>query len=177
MIRANVGERFMIVVALWDEAVGINASGRTVYYDIRDENDNPLFPPINGTLIESTVASGIYKKILSIDVPGEYVCYAVCDDFYSSTEEIIINQENIYDEVKASRAYNLKVEDVVRDSTVPTASQLVRNVPLGSTDYIITYIKNDDDLDWSYPTASGVSFAWYKTINSEMPFKMGDSGV
>jgi len=62
MIRVNIGESFIITVALWDEDTGLNASGRTVYYDVRDVNDTALSPPLNGVLPESTTESGIYRK-------------------------------------------------------------------------------------------------------------------
>jgi len=177
MIRADIGERFVIVVALWDEVTGVNASGRTVYYDIRDEDDNPVSPPMNGLLPESTVASGIYKKAMSMNTAGEYVCYATCNGFYSNTEEIIINPENIYTIAKANRNYNISVEDVPRTNGVANASQTVRNVPLNATDYIITYVKDDDEDDWDSTTTSGTSYAWYRSIDDELPFRMGSDGL
>ena len=177
MIRADIDERFVVVVALWDEVTGVNASGRTVYYDIRDEADTPLSPPMNGALPESTVVSGIYKKAMSINTPGEYVCYATCDEFYSNTEEIIINPENIYNLTKSNRNYNISVEDVPRNNAVANASQTVRKVPLGSTDYIITYVKSDDEEDWDSTTSSGVSYAHYRSITDSLPYKMADDGL
>lgn len=177
MIRADIGEKFVIVVALWDEATGTNAPGQTVYYDIRDEDDNALVPPMNGILPESVVASGIYKKSIIINTPGEYVCYATCAGFYSSTEEIIINPESIYEVAKSVRPYNLSIEDVPRTNSTATASQVIRNVPLGSTDYIITYIKNENDTNWATSTTSGISYAWYESTSSNLPYKMGDNGL
>jgi len=41
MIRVDIGETFPITVALWDEETGKNASGQTVYYDVRDMSDKP----------------------------------------------------------------------------------------------------------------------------------------
>ena len=173
MIRVNIGESFIITVALWDEDTGLNASGRTVYYDVRDVNDTALSPPLNGVLPESTTESGIYRKSLTINTPGEYVCYATSIGFYSSTEEIIVNPENIYDLVKQNRHYNVSVEEVLRTNSPATASQVARNVPLNSTDYIMTIIKGDDDSDWGSTTVSGIIHAHYRSITDSLPFKMG----
>ena len=175
MIRADISENFPITVALWDEETGQNVSGQTVYYDVRTMADASLSPPLAGTLTESTVTSGIYRTTLSIDTAGEYVCYATCSGFYSSTEEILINPESIYDLAKQNRHYNISVEDVVRTNGVPTASQAVRNVPLNRTDYVITKIKDDSDSDWSSTTASGIVYAWYNSTDDTVPFKMGAS--
>lgn len=177
MIRADIGESFIVSVALWDEDTGENASGRTVYYDIRDDNDLSLSPPISGIMSESTVTSGIYYTTASIDTPGEYICYATCYGFFSSSEEIIVNAENIYELTKQNRYYNISVEEVVRTNSVPTSSQTARNVPLNKTDYIITYIKSDSDSNWASTTASGVVYAHYRTSVSDLPYKMGDDGL
>lgn len=177
MIRADVGENFIVSVALWDEGTGENATGRTVYYDIRDENDVALSPPMNGVLPESTVTSGIYLKELSIDMSGDYICYATCSGFFSSSEEILINPENIYDLVKQNRHYNISVEEVVRTNGSATTSQANRNVGLNATDYIITRIKNNSDSDWSSTTVSGVVYAWYRNLGDSLPYKMADDGV
>jgi len=173
MLRVDVGESFPISVALWDEDTGLNASGRTVYYDIRDTSDNALFPPVNGVLPESTTESGIYRKELTVNTPGKYICYATSIGFYSSTEEIIVNPENIYDLVKQNRNYNISVEDVIRTNSPATASQVTRNVPLNSTDYIVTIIKGNDDSDWSGTTTSGIVYAHYRSIADDLPFRMG----
>ena len=173
MIRVNIGESFIITVALWDEDTGLNASGRTVYYDVRDVNDTALSPPLNGVLPESTTESGIYRKSLTINTPGEYVCYATSIGFYSSTEEIIVNPENIYDLVKQNRHYNVSVEEVLRTNATANASQIARNVGLNKTDYIITILKGDTDSDWSGTTTSGVVYAHYRSITDDLPFRMG----
>ncbi len=173
MIRAEKGESFPITVALWDEDTGQNASGRTVYYDVRDVNDNAIVPPLNGVLPESTTESGIYRKALTINTAGKYICYATSIGFYSSTEEIIVNPESIYDLVKQNRNYNISVEDVVRTNSPANASQVVRNVPLNSTDYILTITKGDDDSDWGSTTVSGITYAHYKSITDDLPFLMG----
>jgi len=172
MIRIDRGESFPITVALWDEDTGLNASGRTVYYDIRDTSDNPLVSPLNGVLPESTTEPGIYRISLTIDTEGEYICYATSIGFYSSTEEIIVNPESVYDLVKQNRNYNISVEDVLRTNSSATASQVARNVPLNSTDYIITIIKGNDDGDWSSTTTSGITYAHYRSITDDLPFKM-----
>lgn len=174
MVRIDIGESFPITVALWDEATGQNASGRIVYYDVRDDNDNPLSPTLNGILVESTTTSGIYQTTLSIDVAGEYICYVYSDEFYSSSEEIIVNSENIYDVVKQTHNYNISVEDVLRttDPGDETASQLTRKVPYLKTDYIVTSIRADGAVDWSNPVASGIVYAWYTSIIDTQPYKM-----
>jgi hypothetical protein len=173
MIRVDIGETFPVTVALWDEDIGANASGQTVYYDIRDMSDAELSPPINGILTESTTTSGIYKTSATINTAGRYVYYATCSGFFDSSEEIIVNPENIYSLVKQNRQYNISVEDVLRTNSTPTASQTVRNVSLNNTDYISTYVKWDDDTTWSGSTISGTTWAWYRTIVDEIPYKMG----
>lgn len=173
MIKVDINESFPITVALWDEDTGQNASGRTVYYDIRDTSDNPLASPLNGVLSESTTESGIYRISLTIDTEGEYICYATSIGFYSSTEEIIVNPESIYDLVKQNRNYNISVEEVLRTNSPATASQTARNVPLDATDYIITILKADTDSDWSGTTTSGIVHAHYRSITDDLPFRMG----
>jgi len=175
MIEANKNKLFPIIVSLVDDYTGVLVTGQSVAYDVREINDNELSPPISGTLSESTVEGGIYKTELSIPSAGSYICYATCSGFATSTEEIIINEENIYDIIKENRPHNLSVEDVVRTtaSGSMTASQIARNVPYGRTDYIVTLIKRDSDLDWSSPTASGISYAHYVSTAEVLPFMMG----
>jgi hypothetical protein len=173
MIRVDRGESFPITVALWDEDTGLNASGRTVYYDIRDTSDNPLSPPLNGVLSESTTESGIYRDSLTINTAGKYICYATSIGFYSSTEEIIVNPESIYDLVKENRHYNISVEEVLRTNPTANASQIARNVGLQKTDYIITKLKGDTDSDWSGTVTSGTVYAHYRGITDDLPYKMG----
>ena len=176
MIRVDKGEIFPVTVALWDEDTGENASGQTVYYDLRDMSDAHLVPPINGKMDESTVVSGIYKTTATINTAGRYVCYATCSGFYDSSEEVIVNPENIYTLVKQNRHYNISVEEVVRTNVVATVSQATRKVPLTKTDYIITRIKWDFESDWSSTTVSGLVYAWYRTDTDLVPYKMsGDS--
>ncbi len=173
MIRVDLGETFPITVALWDEETGENASGQMVYYDVRDMSDNPLAPAINGTMTESTVASGIYKTTATINTAGRYVCYATCSGFFDSSEEIIVNPENIYTLVKQTRHYNISVEDVLRTNPAATASQAARNVALNRTDYILTLIKTDSDTDWSTTTVSGIVYAHYISLDHTVPYKIG----
>ena len=175
MITVNISESFPITVALLDESTGALAVGETVYYDIRTVNDAPLSPPISGTLTESTIEAGIYKESLSIPTSGNYICYASAEDtdFAASTEEIIVNTENIYDLTKNNYHYNLNIEDVVRTNSPPTASQTARNVPRNKTDYVITRVKSDDASDWSSPIASGIVYAHYRDSDDDVPYKMG----
>lgn len=178
MIKVNVGELFPVTALLIDEELGEVATGKIVYYDIRKQpGDLEASPPINGVLPESTVTPGVYTKLLSIPEPGSYLYYATCSGFLSSTEEIIVESENLADLIKQNRTYNLSVEDVVRQNVTPTASQIARNVPLGLTDYVLTRVKLDDANDWTTATISGAVFAHYTDINAKVPYKMGDDGL
>ena len=178
MIRVDMLEQFTILVQLVNEQTGELATGESVYYDIREaSNDLPLTPSVSGTLIESTVEQGLYKNVDSVSESGQYIIYATCDNFITNSEELVVNPENIYDLTKANRNYNTSVEDVIRTNVTPTPSQTVRKVPLNKTDYITTFIKPDDDSDWSTTTTSGVVWAWYESITDDLPFKMSGSGV
>jgi hypothetical protein len=172
LFRVDIQEIFPIVVSLIDESTGQLATGQNVSYDIRYPDDSPLSPPISGILVESTVQRGIYKTTESISLPGQYIIYATCSGFVSSTEEVIVNPENIYTLTKQTRSYNVAVEDIIRENVVPTASQVIRKVPMGLTDYILTTIKKDSDSDWSTTTTSGSVFAWYRDLDDKVPFKM-----
>jgi len=175
MIRVDKNEQFIITVALYDENTNQNISGQTVYYDIRDESDDPLSPPAAGTLDESLVESGIYRTTESVSEAGTYIIYATCSGFNTNIEELIVNEENIYEVSKQTQNYNISVEDVPR-TTVSGAgigTQDLRNVPVGKTDYLLTWIKADTDLDWSNPVASGTIYAWYHTMDDVVPYKMG----
>lgn len=174
MIRVDENEQFPIVVQLVDEENGVLASGYTVYYDIRDLSDNPLAPPVSGTLMESTVEPGIYRGETSISDSGRYVIYATCSGFLSNIEEVLVNPESIYELTKQNRHYNISVEDVIRTNVVPTTSQTVRKVGLGQSDYTITRIKKDTDSTWSGTTTSGIIYAWYRDEGDCAPYKMGD---
>jgi len=174
VIKVNISESFPITVALLDEGTGSLSSGETVIYDIRDLDDTPLSPAISGTLTESTVAAGIYKTSLSIPTAGTYICYASANNFVTSTEEVIVEAQNLYDLVKQERHYNLSIEDVVRTNATPNASQTARKVPMNKTDYVITRIKSDDASDWSAPVTSGIVYAHYENIvTSLVPYKIG----
>jgi len=175
MIRVNVSEQFPITVALLDEETGEAATGQIVYYDVRKQpGDVSLSPPIAGTLSESTVEAGIYTMLSNISESGTYIIYATCSGFISSTEEVIVNEEDIYEVVKQSRHYNISVEDVLRTETTPTADQIVRKVPLGRTDYVITRIKRDEDIDWSGThVVEGRVYAHYRNDTDLVPYRMG----
>lgn len=174
MIRVNRNEQFPITVSLIDEIEGLPAIGRTVYYDVRKlPGDVALNPELSGILPESSVEPGIYKTLAQISEAGNYVIYATCSGFISNTENVIVNQENIYELTKQNRNYNTLVEDVIRENVVSTASQIVRKVAIGNTDYILTKVKFDSDSDWSGVVASGIVYAWYKDLNSQLPYRMG----
>jgi hypothetical protein len=172
MIRVNISETFPITVSLIDESSGTAATGRTVLYDIRQQpNDVSLVPTKTGILTESTVEPGIYTKMETIDTAGTYLIYATCSGFLSNTEEVIVSPDY-------NRHYNTSVEDVIRTAIIPNASQAIRNVGLGKTDYIITRIKPDSAADWTHPaTVSGFVYAHYREMDEDNPFLMGGSGV
>ncbi len=174
MIRVDQYENFPLTAKISDET-GSMVSGKSVYYDIRDENDDSLSPPVSGIFDESTTGSGVYTKVLSLDDAGIFYAYATCSGYNTGVEEITVNSENIYQLTKQNRNYNISVEDVLRLNATPTASQTTRKVPLNKTDYITTAIKNDVDTTWSGTTISGIVYAWYETIDSETPYKMDSS--
>lgn len=176
MIRVDINETFPIGVQLVDESTGTAATGKTVYYDIRQQpGDVPMSPPLSGTLTESTTEPGIYNALEAIDTAGEYTTYATCSGFVSNAESIIVNDENIYEVVKNTHQYNISVEDVIRETAVATASQAARNVPSGLTDYVITWIKAETASDWTTPVSSGIVYAHYRTLADVVPYKMGGS--
>lgn len=174
MIEANKNELFPITVSLLDDVIDELVTNQLVTYDVRTIDDGLLSPPISGSLSESTVEGGIYKTQISLPDAGTYICYASCSDFLAGTEEIIINNENIYEVTKANRPHNFSIIDVPRTTASGTAnpSQISRRVPFGRTDYIVTIIKNDDDLNWDSPVSSGVSYAHYNSVSDELPYMM-----
>jgi hypothetical protein len=171
MIRVDQNEDFPLAATIINES-GDAVSGETVYYDIRDENDDPLVPVVSGTFDESTTGSGVYKKVVSLEESGTFYAYALCSGYNTGVEEIVVNDENIYQLTKQNRNYNIAVEDVIRENVSPTASQAARNVPMDRTDYIVTRIKEDSAGTWNDATVSGISYAWYRTITDTMPYKM-----
>ena len=179
MKRVDINETFPITVSLVDETTATMGIGETVYYDVRKQpGDVELSPAISGTLTESTVELGIYYTLVSIDEPGAYVVYATCSGFMVNSEEIIVNEENLYQLTKQNRHYNISVEDVIRENAIATASQTIRKVAVGNTDYIINKIKSDSDSDWSGSTvASGTVYAWYKDESDSIPYKMSGDGL
>jgi len=175
MVKVDKNEEFPISVALYDECAEGLASGETVYYEIRDANtDASLSPPVSGVMVESLVEAGIYRVVESLPAQGEFLFYATCSGFMTNTEEIVVNSESLYD---LTRAHNVSVEDVPRTNATPNASQIVRKVPLNKTDYIIHKIKRDLDPDWSTTTTSGVIYAWYRSTDDDLPYKMAGDGV
>ncbi len=79
----------------------------------------------------------------------------------------------MYHLVKDTHHYNISVEDVVRENDTPTTSQVVRNVPLQGTDYVITRIKGNADTDWQGTVTSGIVYAHYRQITDSVPYMMG----
>ena len=173
MIRVDINELFPIVVSLVDEGTGYLVTGQTVNYEIREDDDGFLAPPISGVVPESVVEAGIYRTTESIPTAGRYIIYTTCSGFVSNTEELIVNPESIYDLEKMNRQYNISVEDVPRTNAGATASQAARNVPLNKTDYIITRLKGDGATDWTGTVSSGIVYAHYRAITDDLPYMMG----
>lgn len=173
MIEANKNELFPVTVSLIDDNELGLVPGKEVIYDIRYINDTPLSPPVSGSLIESNIEGGIYKKEVSIPKSGSYICYATCSGFISSTESIIINEESCVEVSKYNLPHNISVLNVKRTSVSGTVSQLNRNVAIDDTDCVVTMVKRDSDSGWNDPVASGVNFAWYESIEATLPYMMG----
>lgn len=173
MIEANINEYFPISVSLVDEASAQLVTGQVVTYDIRTFDDVILSPPVSGTLVESEIEGGIYKAEISLPEAGVYTCYATCSGFFSGSEDIVISSESYTDIAKYSLPHNISVIDVPRTSTSGTASQTIRNVAIGNTDYIVTIVKRDTDINWNNPVASGVNYAWYDSMEANLPYMMG----
>lgn len=178
MIKTNIGQTFILTSVLEDESTGQVATGETVYYDIRKQpGDTVLSPAVTGTLIESSIEPGVYRTNVTLNESGNFVSYITCSGFYPGVENISVDDENITDLVKQNRHYNISVEDVVRTTETPTANQVTRNVPLNRTDYVVTKIKPDGDLDWSGDSVvQNTVYAWYTNNTDTIPYKMGEQG-
>jgi hypothetical protein len=124
-------------------------------------------------LIESTIENGIYKTNVSLPEAGNYICYAKADGFLAGAENIVISSESYSDIAKYSLPHNISVIDVPRTSTSGTVSQTIRKVAVGNTDYIVTVVKRDTDINWNNPVASGVNYAWYDSMEANLPYMMG----
>ncbi len=173
MIESNINEMFPITVSLVDEAMEDLISGKTVFYDVRYMDDSELSPAVNGVLVESTVQAGIYKTQISLPEAGNFLCYATCSGFFAGYEEIVINELSYIDAIKSNFPHNMQITDHLRTTVSSTASQLNRNVPLYKTDYITTVIKRESDYDFGNPICSGTSYAYYRSMLDELPYKMG----
>lgn len=177
MIVANINESFKITAGLLDETTGSLTAGQQVYYIVKEQpGDIDLSPVVSGTLTESSVSPGVYSTILSISEAGFYTVYVTCNGYTSNTEDIKINSEDTNELIKQNRNYNTLVEDVLRTNSTPTASQTVRKVPNGGTDYIVTKIKQEQDSDWTGDNViEGRMYAWYRNVGDTVPYKMGSS--
>lgn len=174
MLQVEVNESFPLTVTMTGDSIDDIVTGLTVNYDVREfPGDVSLVPPKIGVLSESAVVSGVYSTILSISSAGNYIIYVTCAGFFSGVEEVLVVDNNAISTSAASFHYNLSVENVLRTSTTPSASQIIRKVPLGKTDYVITKIKRDHDVDWSSPISQGSVYAWYKDEHDKVPYKMG----
>ena len=180
MMTVKENDTLPITVGLVDEETGGMASGQVVFYDIRNfPSDTSLVPSISGTLVESSIEPGIYSGVASIPNAGNYIIYASCQGFTTSTENVVVEEvdssnHDLSELIKQNRHYNISVEDVIRTTQTPTASQSARKVPKGRTDYIITKIKRDEDLDWSGPNVvTGVVYAHYRRDTDQAPHKVG----
>jgi hypothetical protein len=173
MIRVDIDEQFPVSVQLLNERTNRLVKYRTVGYEVLDVDDNPLIPPVSGTMTESTSTRGIYNTEISLSSAGRYIFYATCSGFSENAEEILVNPENIYELTKQNRHYNIGVEEVLRTNAIATASQTTRNVALNKTDYVINRIKMDSDSYWNGTTVSGNIYAWYRNLGDDIPYKMG----
>ncbi len=184
MLTITTNTPFPITVGLVDEETGEMATGYAVSYDIRTfPDDVELSPNINGILIESSVTPGIYNGAATINTSGNYILYATCSGFTTNTENILVEDaedfstSDLSELIKQNRHYNISVEDVIRTTQTPTASQAARKVPKGRTDYIITKIKRDEDIDWSGDVVEGRTYAWYRRDTDQAPYRMGEEGI
>lgn len=98
MIKVVASEIFPITSTILDENNNV-VSGEQVNYDIRYLNDTPLNPPINGLLIESTIASGVYTNTLSISDPGNYYCYISCSGYNTTVAEIQVEEFTVAEQI------------------------------------------------------------------------------
>ena len=171
MITTNIGQTFILTSVLIDDTTATVSTGKTVYYDIRKQPGDVV--TTSGTLTESSVESGIYKDNVVLNEAGNFIAYITCSGFYPSTEDIFVSEEDVSELIKQNRQHNLYVEDVLRTSETPTSDQITRKVALGNTDYVITKIKNDVDLDWSSATEHR-TYAWYEADTDSLPYKMGE---
>jgi len=171
MIKIPKGVVFPITVSLFDDHLGKLISNGTVSYDVRDVYGNELAPPVSGTLSESSISEGIYLEELSIDEPGNYIFYATCSGFITNTETIVVYDK--YDNYVIDAPHNVFVMDILRTNEDITESQQIRKVGIGKTDYVISAVKRDDDLDWTNPVSSGISYAYYRNIDDDLPYMMG----
>ena len=153
------------------------SSGEQVYYVVKQQpGDVSLNPTVSGVLTESSESPGVYSTILTLSEAGNYTVYITCAGFTTNTEDIKINSEDINVLIKQLRHHNTLVQDVIRENATATASQTVRKVPVGGTDYIITKIKSEEDEDWSgQSVVEGRVYAWYRNVGDSVPYKMGSS--
>lgn len=174
MIKVNKNESFPLVVSLLDEGTTSLVSGQTVSYDVRNTNDETV-SVLSGSLVESATEVGIYSVLLSLPESGTYIIYIKSYGFVSEAESVMVNEDNLVEIIKSNRSYNTSIIDVARTTTQDqrTSSQISRKVPYGKTDYIITKIKREEDLDWSDPLCTGISYAHYLSEDSTLPFMMG----
>ena len=111
MIRVNIADVFPIASIVTDVS-GQPAIGKNVYFDIRYTDDTVLSPPNNGVMVESTVASGIYKQDISINTAGSYICYITCTGFLTDTKDIIVNQETVAEAVWSDTLATALIDNV-----------------------------------------------------------------
>jgi hypothetical protein len=164
MIIANKNEQFSDVFIFYD-LTGHFITNYTASYIIADAFTDVIVT--SGVMSEYD--SGVHVLVDSLNTSGDYICYATCSGALINTE-IKILSESIYDLIKSKRNYNQSYENILRDNSgSPNASQIFRKVPEGETDYIIHKVKEDFNNDWSTPTASGNSYAYYR---GNLPYKV-----
>lgn len=146
------------------------------YVDLFNPDGQEVSNQIDVDIIE--LSRGHYRSEFTPNETGTWYI-TIYHDFYfpwGKSDDVSIYDSDfdiITEAVKQNRNYNISVEDVVRENVTPDASQTLRNVPLNHTDYIITRIKEDSEATWSEATASGISYAWYRSIEDKLPYKMG----
>jgi hypothetical protein len=111
MIRVDISNIFPIAATVSDTNGNI-ISGEDVYFDIRYTDDTPLIPANIGIMHESTVASGIYKQDISIDIAGSFICYITCAGYPTTTKDIVVNQETVAEEVWSDTLATALLTDV-----------------------------------------------------------------
>lgn len=171
MIKSSIDELFTLMVSIVDQNE-LPITGADVYYNIRTLDDAQLTPAVSGTLSESSMTEGVYSTELAISTADSYIGYIYGTGFATVAKNIMIYDESLESIFQSSLLHNLLVETVVREGSA-TTSQMLRNVGVGKTDYVITKAKRQSDTDFTSPVGSGISYAYYRSPYSDKPYLMG----